>query len=498
MICLSLTEKRLADNLEIAESQADHVDCYELRGDLLDPAELPHLGRFPRLAGKACILTLRRKIDGGYYDGGDAERAALFRRYADAGFRWFDLELDFHPGLPGPGKDGTPGIIRSHHDTEGIPGNPASLFRRLSENGSEIPKIAVTPRSTGELFALYDFARELPGGRGSRERIVLGMGNWGFPTRVLPTRFGSSLSYCTAGKVAAAPGHVSPKELDLLYRLRPQSGDTRVYGIIGNPVMHSRSPLIHNAGFAELGLDAVYVPFPTDDPLLFLDRSTELGVEGMSVTVPHKRALLSRLGSKGPEVSKTGACNTVVRREGEWAGYNYDVPGFLEPLKRMWADTGVKHRRAVVLGAGGAARAVVYALLTEGIDVVILNRTFDKARSLAGEFGCHAGRLDEAGLGEAESYTGLIVQTTSAGMPPKEDDDPLGFYDFRGDETVYEIIYVPRETGLLRRALEAGCRVIYGEEMLHEQAYLQFEAFTGRPYPREALPKYDRILQGLV
>jgi 3-dehydroquinate dehydratase/shikimate dehydrogenase len=511
MICLSLTEKSIAENLRLAKSERDHVDCYEIRADFLGPDELSLLDRFPRRLEKPCILTLRRRSDGGQFDGPDSDRAAIFGRYIGAGFRWFDWELDFRPRLfsaggssskprreDPSGKGERPRIIRSHHDTEGMPSDPAALARSLSADKTEIPKIAVTPGSTGEFFALLDLAGELAALLEGRERILLGMGDWGFPTRVLPSRFGSCLSYCTAGVVKAAPGHVRPKELDLLYRLRSQTGNTRVYGIIGNPVMHSRSPLIHNAGFAELGLDAVYVPFPTDDPGLFLDRAPEIGIEGMSVTVPHKRALLSRFGTLGSAAAEVGACNTIVRRKEGWAGFNYDVPGFLEPLKRVWKDSGKKHRRAVVLGSGGAARAVVYALVTEGLDVLVLNRTYEKADLLARELGCRAGRLDEAGIAGAGPYTELIVQTTAAGMHPLEEVDPFSGYVFKGDETVYEIIYVPRETLLVRRALEAGCRVIYGEDMLFGQACLQFEEFTGRPYPREALPKYDRILQGLV
>lgn len=503
MICLSLTERRLEDNLEVAKAQADHADCCELRADFLEPEELASLDRFPRLLGKPCILTLRRRCDGGLFDGTDAERAAIFRRCARSGFRWFDFELDFRAELPvrtgaetGPEKG--PRIIRSHHNTTGMDSDLTAIARYLSENENEIPKIAVTPRSTAELFALLDLAAELGSRLKTREKILLGMGEWGFPTRVLPLRFGSSVSYCTAGPVRAAPGHVPPKELDLLYRVRAQSGGTRVYGIIGNPVMHSRSPFIHNAGFAELGLDAVYVPFLTDDPALFLDRAEELGVEGLSVTVPHKRAVISRLDGSGPGVEKVGACNTVVRGDGGWTGYNYDVAGFLEPLKRIWESTGRKHRKAVVLGAGGAARAAAYALVTEGLEVIVLNRTLEKARALARDIGCRAARLDDEGIDEARSYTELVVQTTSAGMHPREELDPFAPYDFTGDETVYEIIYAPRETRLVRRAEKAGCRVIYGEEMLLEQAYLQFEKFIGRSYPREDLPKYDRILQRLV
>jgi 3-dehydroquinate dehydratase/shikimate dehydrogenase len=245
-----------------------------------------------------------------------------------------------------------------------------------------------------------------------------------------------------------------------------------VYGVIGNPVAHSRSPHIHNAGLAALGLDAVYLPFLVDDVREFLRVADLLGVSGVSVTVPHKLAVIPHLARQDPSVARIGACNTLVRAEGGWHGTNTDWPGFLAPLDRRFGSGGGSRIRATVIGAGGTSRAVVYGLRETGAEVLILNRTLAGASGIAQEFGCRAG-------GD------LVVQTTSCGMEPAVDCDPLPEYRFRGTELVYELVYRPAVTPFLGRAMAAGCRWIGGMEMLLEQAYEQFRLFTGSPYPRE-------------
>jgi 3-dehydroquinate dehydratase/shikimate dehydrogenase len=314
------------------------------------------------------------------------------------------------------------------------------------------------------------------------------MGEIGFPTRVLASKLGVAWCYASPDTDRAAPGHVDPVTLEDLYRFRSIGPDTAVFGVIGNPVMHSQSPLIHNRGFASLGIDAVYLPFQVPDLGSFWDAADLLGIRGLSVTVPHKQAVLARLSGSSPLVKGAGACNTISRTQvpGAWQGTNTDVAGFIGPLRDAFGGKVPQGLRATVIGAGGAARSVIHALASLKAKVLVLNRTADHARVVAEPVGAEHGGLDASGMNAAERFRDLVVQTTSAGMSPNPDTDPAPEMSFSGNELVYELIYAPRVTRFAQRALEAGCRVVYGRQMLISQALEQFRIFSGRPYPAEA------------
>lgn len=357
-------------------------------------------------------------------------------------------------------------------------------MRRLPRGLTEIPKAAVLPRSSRDFLRVLRAVEALRG----MEKVLLGMGDFGFPTRVLAQRLGSLFCYSTPDAAhAAAPGHVDPAVLDELYRYHRISASTEVFGVIGNPVMHSFSPVIHNRGFAELGRDAVYLPFLVDEITPFLEAADMLSIRGLSVTVPHKQAVLAALVRRDEVVQAVGACNTMYRDpEGRWTGTNTDGIGFLAPLRAAFGGSVPPGLGATVIGAGGAARAVVSALAGAGAAVLVLNRTLEKARALADEFHADAGPLGPEGVGKLEGHRDLIVQTTSAGMAPQTGIDPFPECQFTGREVVYDLVYVPSTTAFLARAIQAGCPVIRGRRMLLSQAYAQFRIFTGRDYPEAA------------
>ncbi len=489
-ICLSLTEPTLAADLALVERNRDSIDAVELRADFLDSGERSALRSFPERARLPAILTVRRESDGGRFRGSEEERVSLLRSAIEAPWAFVDLEEDLAASeVEARARARSVRIIRSLHLTAGLPPDLAGRLRRLARSADELPKAAVLLGSSRDLLSLLDAYDELSG----VEKVLLGMGPYGFPTRVLASRLGSALSYCTAGERSAAPGHVDPVTLSAIYRARSIGERTELYAVIGNPVMHSRSPWIHNPGFRALGIDAVYLPLPIDDIALFFAIAERLRIRGSSVTIPHKRAVLPYLAERSPEVARIGSCNTLVRTPNGWRGANTDASGFLAPLRRAVEGTRPPRRlpamTALVAGAGGSARAVVFALTDEGARVTVANRTVERARSLAEEFGCDWAELSSGLVGRGFD---LIVQTTSVGMEGGGVDaggagnDPLAFYDLSGREIVYDLVYSPRETKLLRRAQAAGCRVVPGMEMLLEQAYAQFALFTGRDYPRGA------------
>jgi len=375
--------------------------------------------------------------------------------------------------------------VRSFHDFEGVPADLSARLERLPRSPVEIPKAAVTPRTSAELDIILEASAALR----RYPRVILGMGDIGFPTRAFAAWLGSAWTYASPTEQAVAPGQVTPATLLDVYRFRSLGRSAEVFGVMGNPVMHSRSPQIHNAGYAALGLQAVYLPFQVPDAAAFWSTADLLGIRGLSVTVPHKTAVIGPQVIGDDDVRRVGACNTLFRSAGSgpWSGANTDLEGFLVPLREAMGGQVPGGLRAVVLGAGGAARSVVAALTGAGVKVLVCNRTLENARRLASDFGAEYAGLDTDGLKSAGAGADLIVQTTSAGMAPQRDVDPAPGLPLSARQVVYELIYAPAETALVRRALAAGCRVVYGWQMLLSQARRQFRLFTGQEYPVDVM-----------
>jgi 3-dehydroquinate dehydratase/shikimate dehydrogenase len=483
-ICLCLAAESIEEDLRIAEEYRGRFDLLELRVDRLDAGEAGLAGKLPALVGSPVILTVRRAREGGKFVGSERERLSLLSKLADYGFAYIDLEEDLDaPELEArvTGRGGR--IIRSMHDFTGVPADLARRVMSLAHHPGEIPKAALLPKNAADLARLLAVFADLEG----VEKILLGMGETGFPTRVLAPRLGSFLCYASAARAQAAPGHVDPLTLESTYNFRSLTPRTRVYGVIGSPVMHSLSPLIHNRGFAALGIDAAYLPFLVDDLDGFWAVADSLDIRGLSVTVPHKQAVIPRLSGRDQLVESTGACNTMTRVEarGAWHGTNTDVEGFLAPLRTAMGGAIPRGISATVIGAGGAARAVIHALKASGARVLVLNRTAERCRELAAAFSVSHAGLDEAGFRQAKDFADLIVQTTSAGMTPDITADPAPGLLFGGKEIVYELLYAPPTTAFLQRAIDAGCRVVRGRKMLVGQAMEQFRVFTGSAYPAD-------------
>jgi 3-dehydroquinate dehydratase/shikimate dehydrogenase len=482
-ICLCLAEETLEADLRHVTALRKRIDLVELRVDHLKAQERASAGRLPRLAGVPAILTVRRTRDGGLFNGDERERLALLDRLVDAGFAYVDIEEDLQaPGLEARIAGAGARIIRSLHDFSGVPHDLSSRLAGLARNRNEIPKAAVMPNTCAELARILHLFKAHQG----KEKVFLGMGDIGFPTRVLAARLGSAWCYSSPTAECIAPGQIDPIALEEEYRYRSIGPDTGIYGVIGNPIMHSRSPGIHNRGFAALGRDAVYLPFLVPDLEGFWAVADALEIKGLSVTVPHKQAVLAGVRDRDALVEATGACNTITRkRVGAWQGTNTDIQGFLIPLRAAYTGSIPSSLAATVIGAGGAARSIVYALASIGAQVLVLNRTLEHARAIAADFRVEYAGLDAAGLQRARRHADLIVQTTSVGMAPNTSADPAPELRFSGREIVYELIYAPQATVFVKRALQAGCRVIYGRHMLLEQAKRQFFLFTGAEYPSD-------------
>ncbi|MGM0431211.1 MAG: shikimate dehydrogenase [Spirochaetota bacterium] len=477
MLCLTLTGSHASECIEQFREYRNLIHLVEIRLDLLSDPDRDEVAQLCQSIDVPIILTCRRKQDGGAWEQGEKLRTALLLTCLELGVSYIDLEEDYkRQELEQRARELSVNIIRSYHDTRKVPEDMFARLVKLSKRG-DIAKIAVTPQSITDTHILFNVERELAD---MPNKIVIGMGEWGIPTRILYKRTGSLFTYCSPEGTSAASGHLSAKTMAELYRADRVTQATQIFGVVGNPVMHTSSPMIHNPAFHQSGLDAIYVPFLVDNVRSFFKLAERLPVTGFSVTVPHKQQVLPFLGRISREVKLIGSCNTVVRKGSLWKGLNTDFYGFLQPIQaELEAGT---IRKAVVIGAGGAARSVVWALRNYRCKVVILNRTAQKARKLAEETNS---QWDEISAAANQEHVDLIVQTTSVGMEPNDQLNPVPDFPFSGREIAYELVYKPQRTAFIQAAEQAGCRVVYGMQMLLAQGKLQFESFTGLSYPQE-------------
>lgn len=494
-LCLCLTAPTADGAVEQYRRYRDSADMAELRVDLMDPSERRKAVGLPALLGIPMILTIRLPEDGGRWGlGGEtaAQREDLFIELLRAGgWRWIDLEHDRPLGrvVRAAEKAGCR-VIRSVHDFEGsLIEKPVSglaeMLRGMAADGAAA-KMALSCRGSRHLLKL---ARLGLAAGDMEDKVILGMGEYGSPSRILAGRLGSAWTYASSvggsdDPPAAAPGQYDPQTLQELYRYSSIDDATPLYAVIGNPIAHSRSPEIHNRWLRAHGLPGTYLPIRCDDAAAALETCDIWGISGLSVTVPHKERVLALCDYAGSAARRIGAANTLLRAGDGWRARNTDAGGFLSPLPGalgLNSAPDLKGMRALVIGAGGAARAAVHALDELGVRLVILNRSAGKAESLAAAVGADWGGLDESSAPLLRSGIDLAVQTGSAGMHPLEDINPLPWWDFTGCRLAYDMIYEPEETLFLQAARQAGVKTLNGSDMLVNQAKLQFELFTGVP-----------------
>lgn len=489
LVCLCLTAKTMAEDLELIEKYRKYIDIAELRVDFLDEDERLNVRGFPAKAKIPCILTIRRTVDGGEYSEGEAARTTLFARalaFADEdsskNFAYVDFEDDFHvPSLQDAALAYGTKIIRSLHDMKNPVKNIAEKIKSMRISRFEIPKIAFMPHSLQDITDLYN---EMQTFSDDSDQIVCAMGPLGLPTRILAAKFNSYLSYTSPTELLGnllEIGHTDPKTLCELYHFHEIDKETRLYGITGWPLKVTSSPLLHNTSFKENKMNAVYIPFKSENSDDAFGFAETLGFKGFSVTIPHKETIIKHLDETDRKVEEIGACNTVINRGGKYFGYNTDCTGFEKALLEFTGLKNLKRQKVAIIGAGGAAKAVAYAVKEMGGKACIFNRTVSKARSLAEKYGFDFSSLDLDGLAKLKKFNDIIIQTTSKGMAstesPSEENDPIWFYDFTGSELVYDIVYEPEVTPVMERAKIAGCRVSNGFSMLKYQGEEQFRLF---------------------
>lgn len=415
------------------------------------------------------IVTCRAAWEGGRFDGSETERLRILSAAAAAGAEYVDVEWKADRtqcDLRGAR------LIVSHHDFNGVPGDVTSRLEAMRRDApSAVIKLAVLPASLDDVITLADASASIGG-----DRVVIAMGSRGVVSRACPWLFHSCWTY--AG--AAAPGQMTLDELERRYRVRSGSAARRLLAITGTPLAHSASPAMHNAAFAALDLDACYVALESRDPSEFLRAAERFGVDGASVTAPLKIGWEAHSVALEPDAREAGAANTLKRDGDRWTARNFDVAGFLDPIDARGLT--VTGWRALVLGTGGAARAAVRALQSRGADVTLAGRRQSAAEELA------AALQAQAAVWPIGGRYDLIVNATPVGTYPDVDDVPISLGGLSA-RLVYDLVYNPRDTALIREARAAGMDTIDGLEMLVGQARRQFEWWTGRPAPVDVMTR---------
>ena len=488
MIILSLVERDLAAMRRAILSAPEKADAVEVRLDAVpgaDPALLFEGAPRPILA------TCRRKADGGFWSGSEKKREEILWSAARGGATWIDIELDAVKGslsslVGAPGI----GIIVSHHDTRGLPRDPDRLFARMSRiSGIKAVKIVGTARGPADVVIIRNLLARYQ--RSSPPLIAFLMGMPGIMSRVLAHEWGSWATYTSSGEGReAAPGQVSLPDLVGVYRVEEIDDETRFTGVIGSPLGHTLSPVMHNAAYHADGLNFRYLPLQIDRKadLKDLPRMTrELRIRGLSVTAPWKIDVMKHLHVIEPMAARIGAVNTIVSDGRRLIGFNTDASGGLEALRGALARLRMSPQGATiaVVGAGGAARALAHACASAGARVIVASRDPRPGRRLAAAV---RGRHVPLGRLSRESYDVLVnctpVGTGKAALPVTE-------AAIKG-RLVYDVVYSPEATPLLVRARERGIATLGGLEMLVLQAAEQHTLFTGRTPPIDVMRQAAR------
>jgi 3-dehydroquinate dehydratase / shikimate dehydrogenase len=469
-ICVPVCEKTIEALESAAVRASDQADIVELRLDCLTRLEdlRPVLDRI----AVPVILTFRPSEQGGHRVLDHQARQFFWKTAPQTD--WWDIESDLTP------ETDWSRVIISHHDFSGVPDDLTQIYERLAATPAAVLKIAVQANDIVDcipVFQLLERART-----DNREMIAIAMGNAGLATRILGPSHGAFLTYAALEEGGGtAPGQLPAQTLRSVYHVDEINRETMICGLVGVPVMHSVSPHMHNAAFRSAGINGVYLPLEVHDVKTFMQRMVhprtreiDWNLRGLSVTAPHKSAVLEVLDWIDPDAKEIGAVNTIVVDDDKLRGFNTDAAGFIEPLLKLFDS--LNGLRAAVIGAGGAARAAVWALLKQQASVTLFARDVAKARALGQVFDVSYESLSSA------SFAGydIVVNATPLGSGELIDQLPATEQQLADARCVYDLVYNPIETRFMQEASKAGCKTIGGLEMLIAQAKNQFELWTGQ------------------
>lgn len=492
MLCVTIGRSRhkavIAEHEYLAEQGADLV---EYRLDYI--GRTVDLSRLLKNRPTPIVITCRRREDGGRWEKTEKERQILLRAAIADGVDFVDLEEDTAAAIPryGPTKR-----IVSYHNFEETPADLEAIHERLSKLDADVVKIATMANSFADTIRMLRLAQSA-----TIPTIGLCMGDIGMVTRILALRFGAPFTYTVVtGGRKIAPGQIPFETMRDVYRPQEIDEQTRLFGVVADPVGHSLSPLIHNMAFQHQQLNCRYLPFrvPPEDLALFLRWCVDFGIHGLSVTIPHKEAALEYLSEVEAAATGIGAINTIAIRGQSLVGFNTDYRAAMDCLEEglrtqrtlnnqpdVPREELFRGRGVLILGAGGVARAIGYGLRQRGAILAISSRTFDRAKRLADDLGARALPWEA----RHDIKAGILVNCTPIGMHPDVASSPYAKEKLHVDMIVFDTVYNPENTLLVKQAREAGCFVINGLDMFVRQAAYQYKLFTGVEPPVDVMRK---------
>ena len=481
MICVVVARGRhrqvVAEQNHLTE---EGVDLVELRIDYINGTP-----SVKALSGKRTgpvVITCRREQDGGHWTGTEDQRMAILRKAIVEGVEYVDLEEDVARKVPRFGK--TKRLV-SYHNFHETPEDLEAIWDRMAGCDPDVIKIATHANNPHDNLRVLRLVRnaKIP-------TVGFCMGEMGTMSRILAGRFGSPWTYAAfSHETALAPGQLTYEQMTRIYRYDEINAETEVYGVIADPVGHSLSPQIHNAAFAREKLNKVYVPIrvPAEHLAQFFDDAAELGIKGLSVTIPHKQAVLGLLTERDDSVEGIGATNTVVFDGTRRCGYNTDYQAAMDSLEIATATVGKEKpfegKTALVLGSGGVGKAIAFGLVLRGAQVILADGDPERATQLAQRLKCHSTEWDSRNNVTAD----ILVNCTPIGMHPNVDDSPFDKHFLRPSMAVFDAVYNPENTLLIKDARERNCTIVTGVEMFVRQACLQFKHFTGLDGPAQLM-----------
>lgn len=490
-LCVAVQGATAAELFARADAARKDSVFLEFRLDFLSKpaAALPELKAFlARHHEITSIATCRRKPYGGHFTGSVNAELEILLKAAEIGCHIVDVEIEsvehctrpqfakFRAALRASGN----ALLISSHDLTRTrrPDGLNQTAQRIAAHEPEFVKVVTTARSLADNLAVLQMVEDQSLGS---HIVGLAMGEEGIISRILSPRAGAAFTFASAAEgIETAPGQISARSLLDLYRIEQLDPATRIFGVAGNPIAHSLSPIMHATAFRRENVNAIMIPLKVRnlDDLLTVVR--DLPLDGVAVTMPLKQEVLPHLANTDPLTSRIGACNTLrTGADGKLYGFNTDVAGVVRPLERRMR---LKGARILVLGAGGAARAAVFGLVEQGAEVYIVNRTHEKAVALARKAKAHV--LKQNVL--SKQRFDAIINTTPCGMTGIKQQLPIKENELNAS-LVFDMVYTPIETPLLKLAKSRGLAVISGLEMFVQQGARQFEIWTGKPAPESEM-----------
>ena len=491
---MALFASNPADFMAKIEAASNENSLLELRLDYLaKPALL--LAKLKQFSGFhrdiTLIATCRRAVNGGKFRGSVASQFDLLLKAAGTGCQLVDIELETANALKAQEIDKLrqqAGVIISFHDYRGTK-KLEEMWDAMRQLPADYIKIVSTAKSLADNVKMM---RLLEQRSDILSTVGVCMGERGIISRILNVRSGSAFTFAAAQPgEETAPGQIPARVLRDVFRIDMVDAATKVYGVAGDPVGQSLSPQMMNTAFRRENINAVYVPLQTTDVVDLLKCVSEIPVQGLSITMPLKEVIMGHLDKTDALSAKIGACNTLIRaQDGKLYGFNTDVAGVVRPLEQRLNLVGAK---VLVIGAGGAARAAVFGLKERNAEVWVMNRTSEKGQKLARH--AHAHYVSHPQLKKLEFD--VIINATCVGMNGSRPQAPLEESELR-TRYLFEMVYNPAETRLLKMARAKGIQVIPGSEMFVHQGARQFEIWTGKPAPVEDMHRAVLHALGVV